>query len=182
MTHNKSKPTIICIVGPSGSGKTTLARFIEALFDIPALVSYTTRPPRPNEANGVDHHFVSDNDLPPREQMLAYTYFAGNHYWVPKASLIGTQICTYVIDEKGLVTLKEQYQNTYNIVSILIKRDSKKIIQTVGNDRVCRDKERIVIPDSDYDLILCNNQRIEDFLAKSIKVLYPIYQQNYDRH
>ena len=49
------------ITAPSGAGKTSL---IDALTgDDPTLklsISYTTRPPRPGEKNGVDYHFVDD--------------------------------------------------------------------------------------------------------------------------
>lgn len=49
------------ITAPSGAGKTSL---IEALMDAdPTLkfsVSYTTRPPREGEQQGVDYHFVDE--------------------------------------------------------------------------------------------------------------------------
>lgn len=51
---------LFVVSGPSGVGKSTLVR--QALVTIPALrfsVSATTRPPRPNERNGVHYHFVS---------------------------------------------------------------------------------------------------------------------------
>jgi guanylate kinase len=56
-----SKGKLFVITAPSGAGKTSL---IEALMrDDPSLklsISYTTRPPRPGEKNGVDYHFVDD--------------------------------------------------------------------------------------------------------------------------
>ena len=52
---------LFVITAPSGAGKTSL---IEALTgEDPSLklsISYTTRPPRPGEKNGVDYHFVDD--------------------------------------------------------------------------------------------------------------------------
>ena len=55
------KGRLFVISAPSGAGKTSL---IDALMrEDPALkisVSYTTRPPRPGEKNGVDYHFVDD--------------------------------------------------------------------------------------------------------------------------
>ena len=56
---NKGK--LFVISAPSGAGKTSL---IEALTrDDPSLrlsISYTTRPPRPGEKDGVDYHFIDD--------------------------------------------------------------------------------------------------------------------------
>ena len=74
------KSTILAIVGPSGSGKTTLAEHLKDKLNIPVIVSYTTRPIRDGEIDGKDHHFVSEQDMPPHEKMLAYTKFGGYHY------------------------------------------------------------------------------------------------------
>src|SRR3989442_13524432 len=62
-------PLLLILSAPSGTGKTTLARRLVAahpgaLFS----VSYTTRPPRGDEKDGVDYHFVSRERF---EQMIA---------------------------------------------------------------------------------------------------------------
>lgn len=58
---SKRKGRLFVITAPSGAGKTSL---IDALMrEDPSLklsISYTTRPPRPGEKNGVDYHFVDD--------------------------------------------------------------------------------------------------------------------------
>jgi guanylate kinase len=57
-----SEGRLIVLTGPSGVGKDTVLR---ELFDIdPALeycVSYTTRPPRPGEVDGVSYFFVDES-------------------------------------------------------------------------------------------------------------------------
>lgn len=163
-------PTIVCVVGPSGCGKTTMARFIEKAMGIPMLVSYTTRPKREGEVEGVDHHFVTETEMPPQDQMLAYTNFGGYHYWMPFTEIPYEDVgfCTYVIDEKGLQVLKEKFSKEFSIVSVLIKRDRKALEQQVGANRVKRDLERISIPEEDYDVVIENDGRIEDFLAESL--------------
>ena len=54
------KGSLFVVSAPSGTGKTTL---VEALVSrVPSLemsCSYTSRPPRPGEQDGVDYHFVS---------------------------------------------------------------------------------------------------------------------------
>jgi len=48
------------VSAPSGAGKTSLvAALLEADRGIRKSVSYTTRPPRPGEANGSHYHFVA---------------------------------------------------------------------------------------------------------------------------
>jgi guanylate kinase len=55
---------LLVLAGTSGAGKGTLGRRLLELD--PALVwsvSWTTRPPRPDEEPGVDYHFVSREDF-----------------------------------------------------------------------------------------------------------------------
>ena len=51
---------IYCILGMSGAGKTTIAKQVETLMNTPVLVSYTSRPIRPGEEEGVDYHYVNN--------------------------------------------------------------------------------------------------------------------------
>ncbi|MBX3724936.1 MAG: guanylate kinase [Xanthomonadales bacterium] len=52
--------TLFIVAAPSGAGKTSLVRaLIERDPGLALSVSYTSRPPRPAEADGVHYHFVS---------------------------------------------------------------------------------------------------------------------------
>lgn len=53
---------IYAIMGASASGKTTIERLLEKMGN-KRIVSYTTRPARVGEINGVDYHFVSDEEF-----------------------------------------------------------------------------------------------------------------------
>lgn len=87
------KPTIIAIIGPSCSGKDTLMRqlfirfsmadMIERFPHFYYIISTTTRPPRGNEVNHQDYHFVSEklfDDLIKRNALLEWTEFRGWKY------------------------------------------------------------------------------------------------------
>ena len=58
------KPGVLFIISaPSGAGKSTLCRAVLNRFsDLVYSVSYTTRPQRGGEQNGVDYHFISKDD------------------------------------------------------------------------------------------------------------------------
>ena len=67
---------LITITGPSGAGKDTVARMLSEMSGYKVLCSYTTRPKREGEIDGVEHHFVETCNVP-RDKMLAYTQYGG---------------------------------------------------------------------------------------------------------
>ena len=83
--------------------------------------------------------------------------------------MVGGGIVTYVIDEKGLMMLMEEWSDRYNVLSVLIKRDIELLIDMVGKDRVERDKHRVTIEESCYDVVLNNNGSLADFLENGVK-------------
>ncbi len=58
-----SKQSILYVIAaPSGGGKTSLVNaLVQSEKDIRISVSYTTRPPRPGEQEGVNYHFVEES-------------------------------------------------------------------------------------------------------------------------
>ena len=64
---------LFVVVAPSGAGKTSLlARLLKDEPNIRLSISYTTRAPRPGEADGREYHFV---DRPTFERMIAANEF-----------------------------------------------------------------------------------------------------------
>lgn len=59
-----AKGTLYIISAPSGGGKTSLVEaLLEKLPDVVASVSHTTRSRRPGEVDGVNYHFVNDDQF-----------------------------------------------------------------------------------------------------------------------
>ena len=55
-----AKGDLIVVSAPSGAGKTTLVkRLLRRVGELEFSVSYTTRPPRRGERDGVDYHFIT---------------------------------------------------------------------------------------------------------------------------
>lgn len=80
----KKRGLLIVISGPSGVGKDTLIkRLLELDRNLRYSVSCTTRPPRPNEVDGVDYTFVSRErfqQLIDEGAFLEYATYNGNLY------------------------------------------------------------------------------------------------------
>jgi guanylate kinase len=72
------------ITGPSGVGKGTLIRgLLERFPEFRLSVSATTRKARPGEEDGVDYHFLSDEEFQRRldaGEFLEHAEYAGNRY------------------------------------------------------------------------------------------------------
>jgi guanylate kinase len=75
---------ILVITGPSGVGKGTLIKgLLERVPGLELAVSATTRKPRGDEVNGVDYHFLSDEDFDRRVaagEFVEHAEYAGNRY------------------------------------------------------------------------------------------------------
>lgn len=78
--------TILTITGPSGSGKSTLARHLEQTSKFKSVVSYTTRPARVGELNGVHYHFTSKDFLASLEAVETVE-FHGHTYGATRQQL-----------------------------------------------------------------------------------------------
>ncbi len=87
--------TLFVVAAPSGGGKTSLTRaLLEKDPGIRLSVSYTTRPPRPGEQEGVDYHFVSTERfmaLRDAGEFLEHAHVHGNWY-ATSASWLNEQV------------------------------------------------------------------------------------------
>lgn len=76
--------TLIIVTAPSGAGKTTLVRaLLERDRRVRLSVSFTTRPPRPDEQDGREYHFVdvaTFRELRDRGEFLEWAEVHGNYY------------------------------------------------------------------------------------------------------
>ncbi|MCX8116517.1 MAG: guanylate kinase [Desulfobacterota bacterium] len=84
LDQGKGRGLVFILSAPSGAGKTTLIRRV--LEELPGLrfsVSYTTRPPRANEREGVDYHFVTPEvfrKMIEGDQFLEWAEVLGHYY------------------------------------------------------------------------------------------------------
>ena len=63
MKHD-NKNIMVVLSSPSGAGKTTISKKIQQKYqNFKISVSHTTRKPRPNEIEGVDYFFTSQEEF-----------------------------------------------------------------------------------------------------------------------
>ena len=164
------KSLIIAVVGKSGSGKTTLTKEIDKFLGIESLVSYTTRPKRNEEINGIDHWFVDESEIPTYNEMLAYTLYGNYHYWVSVEQVKHGLIYTYVINEDALLEMLDRFKDVYDFVKIYVDRPNID----VSEDRTKRDIDRTELGKSFYDYIIVNDGSYRDFVKRSLNCVKQI--------
>ena len=139
---------LFIIAAPSGCGKTSLVEaLIKKTKNLCVSVSHTTRPPRPDEVNGINYYFVSINEF---EEMIKNNAFVehatvfDNHYG-SSTKLIREKLDEGVdvileIDWQGARQVKE---NMPNSVSIFILPPSNEALLGRLKQRAQDDDETI---------------------------------------
>ncbi len=159
------RPMILLIVGESGSGKTSLSLYLQQRYWISSICSCTTRPRREDEMPGREHWFMTPEDIPSRDQMLAYTKFGGFEYWAD-VNDVKPDVNTYVIDEKGVIDLYKNWGGFFTLVPIYISRPNNP----TDKKRTDRDKERVLLEEKEYAFTIINDYDcLDDFLVNASK-------------
>ena len=162
---------LITITGPSGAGKDTVARMLSEMSGYKVLCSYTTRPKREGEIDGVEHHFVEKCDVP-HDKMLAYTKYGGYEYWTTIDQVTDRTI--YVIDEDGLKSLCKKFPDIELFKICVSARESTSLSRGVSRDRIDRDKQRKRLPLTFYDAVIFNNDTLSVLSYEVQRVRYMI--------
>ena len=162
---------LITITGPSGAGKDIVARMLSETGGYQVLCSYTTRPKREGEIDGVEHHFVEKCDVP-HDKMLAYTQYGGYEYWVAIDQLTNKSI--YVIDEDGLKSLCKRFPDIELFKICVSARESTRLYRGVSPERIDRDKQRELMPLAFYDAVIFNNDSLSVLRDEVQRVRYMI--------
>jgi guanylate kinase len=122
---------LILVNGPTGSGKGTLVAYIRSVYpQIGFSVSCTTRSPRPNEVEGVNYYFVSEEEFLKRieeEKFLEWAKYGKNYYGTLKSEVLPRL-------EKGeVIALEIEIQGARQIVESTPKDQLLSIYVDAGS-------------------------------------------------
>ncbi len=91
MNNFSTDKFLIILISPSGGGKSTIAKHIlSSREDIAYSVSYTTRPPRGSEINGIHYNFIDNEEFFSRKSRGDFLESAQvhNYYYATSKSFI----------------------------------------------------------------------------------------------
>ena len=164
---------VLVLSGPSGAGKSSLINKISAdIGDYYFSISTTTRPIRDGETEGVDYHFVNEEEFKKdieEDNFLEYAVVHGNYYGtslVPvKEALHEGKLVLFDIDVQGNTAIKNRLGDITTSVFITpptlseLKRrlenrstDSREII-----DNRIKMAKREIQRMSEYEFLIVND-------------------------
>ena len=162
---------MVILSSPSGVGKTTITKKLQQKYqNLKISISYTTRPPRSNEIDGVDYNFISKKkfeELIKKKNFYEYAKIFENYYGTLKKNVdetIKKNDIIFDIDWQGTKQLTS-FRNL-NIIKIYLITNSKSELKKRLLKRDQNTKEEVekrfnsfdedIKHWNDYDYILIN--------------------------
>lgn len=187
----------IVLSAPSGTGKTTLAHLLNNSMDKLALsVSYTTRPMRGSEQDGVNYNFVDQKlfeEMIKAEEFLEWAQVHGHYYgsgakWTSE-NLEHNRYVLFDIDVQGGLQIKKHYEDA---VTIFITPPSfeeleKRLVRRGTESpesikqRLEAAREEIIIGLEKYDYVI-NNEKIDRALFDLTSIIRTHHIMRIDRN
>lgn len=169
-------PFLLVLSAPSGGGKTTVAKaLLAARDDVGYSVSGTTRPPRTGERDGVDYHFVTDQEFSTRVaagDFLEWAEYGGYRYGtlaaeVERLRASGRHV-VMDIEVNGARAIRERCQNVVSV--FIIPPSAQALMDRLGGRntehpqalvrRLRRAVEELAEA-RDYDYVVVNTDRTQ---------------------
>ena len=165
--------TMVILSSPSGAGKTTLVKLLSKQKNFVISVSHTTRNPRPNEVDGKDYFFVTQDEfkrLIKNDEFLEYAKVFNNFYGTSRTPVIqnlekGNNVL-FDIDWQGADQIKNKKLD-YKLITFFILPPSKKVLLERLTNRDMKDKliaeermkqfSRDVLHWINYDYVVIND-------------------------
>lgn len=185
------KGRLFVISGPSGSGKTTLSSHaVKNIDNLRFSVSFTTRPIRNGEVDGVDYFFVDQNtftEMVKEGKFAEWAKVHGNLYGTPIDNIKDTNEkgvdILLDIDVQGAEQLKQKFPDA---IFIFVVPPSMKVLRKRLEMRNSEKKDDISLrlnvvkyeiqKSKEYDYIIINDDM--DAAGKTIESII-IFERNF---
>lgn len=158
---------IIVLIGESASGKSTIEKEL-VNRGLKKIVSYTTRPIRQNEKDGIDYHYINKEEFLSKLKngfFAEYTIYNEWYYGIATNDCIDNAVV--VVEPHGFRQLKQM--DGMNIISFYIKvNERERLIRMVkrGDNllevfrRIFSDQGVFQFIENEVNYVIYNNNNI----------------------
>ncbi|HEY7752083.1 MAG TPA: guanylate kinase [Ignavibacteriaceae bacterium] len=179
---------IIAVSAPSGGGKTTIVKKILKIYpQLVFSVSATTRPKRETEKDGVEYHFITEQQFKEKikknefiEWEKFYDYYYGTFKSVIDENIHEGKSVLFEVDVKGALSLKKIYPESHLIYLMppsfdeLVKRLRERNTESETDfiKRVERAKMELSVKDK-FDYLVVNKD-LNTAIEETSELIYKI--------
>lgn len=135
---------IFCLIGKSASGKSTIEHLLQEK-GLKRIISTTSRPPREREVNGVDYHYVTDEEFKTFDrngEMLESTEYRGWHYGIRLSDIDLDENSVVAVEPCGFRQMKQKLGD--KVVGIYLYINDKERLIRALNREINPDVDEIV--------------------------------------
>lgn len=122
---------IIIIAGPSGVGKTTVTDYLYKKYNIPRVITHTTRPMRTGEINGKSYYFET-NDTFRKLHFFEHVKYGNYQYGSSREALEKAwrknDLVTLIVETEGVASYLNKLGNKAYFIYLTVS-DSKILKQ-----------------------------------------------------
>lgn len=184
---------LVVVSGPSGAGKTSVLNRVFETCSVPLVrsVSATTRPPRAGETNGVDYHFLSDEEFQALQKrgkfVECFEVFGQGHWYGTLESEVATGLAAgkwvvLEIDVQGALAVMERFPDA---ITIFLRPSSRQELERRLRGRGTETEEAIQrrLARADRELALADRyqyQVINDNMDQAVHELCGILTSHWE--
>ncbi len=177
---------MLILVGPSATGKSEIVKCLQKNYQMEKFVTCTTRLPRIGEVNGVDYHFMTQEEFIAhlnKDDFIESVNYNGNYYGTLKNEANNNKVV--ILEPEGVANFYAKLDDLYSVFlntdeQIRIERMKKRgdsnanIMQRITSDRILFDLSKM----SNIDYVLDTSILSCEDLAK---IIYEKYKNAQNR-
>lgn len=119
---------MLVIIGPSASGKTQIVNTLIKFYKMRKMVTYTTRPIRNHEVNGIDYYFINKEEFLKKikdDFFLEYVCYNGYYYGTANNELSSDKVV--IVEKEGLKAYIKKAKEQIKIVFIRCSKPIRRL-------------------------------------------------------
>lgn len=116
---------VFVLTGNTGTGKTTVANYLNEFYEMPKVITHTTRPPREGEIDQIDYYFETEQSFEDNHYLesVAYAnYRYGSSYEGLERAWEKSPLISIVLDTAGAKTYSEKLGDAAVVIFLTVTK------------------------------------------------------------